>query len=272
MNCQSILQSRDEPWIGCRIYLKDNRQLAWQDCWKQADGAVINHSEACAVLNQEGTLGRDLTQFQRLIITGTENDPVVAERSAANILQPLTELAPVTYLPDFGTTYGNDPTKLTAGGIDAYVNHLKHLIRANGSTDSSIEICPIIKGHHAQHFRRQKEVFERIEHDTIAFYAAEYFGSAVGNGLETVLDELRIAIKVFDPAQVLVVGLGSPTALSRLPPRVTATCYFRRWFEAALTTAGDPTAVNAQIETARTALHSLADRQMRLAECQPAEG
>jgi len=218
-----------------RVYITDNRELRYRPCWKHGDGLAINLSEIEKWLAQDRNPRDLLAPDQQLLVLGTEENDVVAQRTIPAVLKSLKAVAPVTYIPDCGTVYGADPDSITDGGIEAYIEHLHKLVESVAALPQTIRLLPLDPGVCVEHHERMATVIDDHEFRAIALYVVEFVGKNNGNDVSGMLEYVRSAVSIIDPDAALVIGRGNPADIARFPPKACAVCAHRQWIRRART-------------------------------------
>lgn len=187
---------------------------------------MVNYSKAKRTHeNRDGGIGSLLQPHQTLTITGTESDEKTSNRSRYEVFDFLAELGVnVRYVPDYGWTYSNMPDGDLELMVDCYIDRVNWLYeQINEEELDHIELIPLAKGLHRDHYQRAVEIYEKHDIDRIAMYGVQT------PNIKKFVRRVEQAINVIDPEGVLVIGKQSPEDVRRLPDRVDGTAGFWNW-------------------------------------------
>lgn len=190
---------------------------------------VLNVSHALALLQTHGNIRSLLGSDCTLIVTETENDEILLERSQTEVWRLLEQIQPAIFIPDTGMVYREDPRGVQRTGVIAYRNRLEKITGRVQSEGWRIRVLPLLKGMRQEHFELLRAVFAQFEFRDAAFYAAPYASRHVGNAIGDLKDHLNNAITVLNPENILVLGQLGMHNLRQLPPRVTAAAGVRQF-------------------------------------------
>lgn len=190
---------------------------------------VLNVSHALALLDKVSNPRSLLGPSTLLVLTETENDEILLERTQRDVWRLLERMQPAIFIPDTGMVYREDSLAEQHNGVVAYRNRLEKITRHVRAEGWMIRVLPLLKGLRELHFELLCDTFERFGFDNAAFYGAPYASQHVGNAIGDLVRHLDEAITVLDPAEVFVLGQHGVNNFARLPSRVTAAAGLRQF-------------------------------------------
>jgi len=140
---------------------------------------VLNVGDALRMLeayqNPRHLIGTDCL----FIITETEKDEVLLERSQRDVWRLLRQIQPAVFVPDAGMVYQGHSPEEQRNGVRAYRDRLEKVTTRVRSENWTIRILPLLKGMRQSHFEMLEDTFERFGFEEAAFYGAPYSGQGV---------------------------------------------------------------------------------------------
>ncbi|ELZ08336.1 hypothetical protein C479_13393 [Halovivax asiaticus JCM 14624] len=209
---RGIILRIEIPHDGFEDFLKGNMLITY---------VMVNFCDVVEVLDEYGTLDAVLEPWQVPIVTATEKDEILRNRTRAQIRRILKQIQPAIYIPDTGTVYREDDGAKQLGGIREYKIRLKWLNQEIAEQGWEIELLPLAKGMKQWHFEEYVDLFHRLGFTNFAFYTRQYCGGSTGNQINDLIDHINNLITVIDPDNVLAIARHGETHLRKLPPRVT---------------------------------------------------
>ncbi len=219
---RGIILRAELPHDGFEEFLTGNTKIGY---------VMLNFSDVVDVFNEYGTLDAILESWQTPIITATEADALLQDRTRKDIRGVLDRLQPAIYIPDTGAVYMEDSNAKQLGGIQEYKIRLSWLCREIEEHNWSIELLPLAKGMKQWHFEEYTDLFRRHGFTNFAFYTRQYCGGSIGNRITDLIDHINNFITVIDPDNVLAIARHGETHLQRLPQRVTGASGLTQFIE-----------------------------------------
>jgi len=196
---------------------------------------MVNYSKAKRYFeNHDGEFDEILEPHQTLTITGTEDDEDTVDRPRWDAIDFLAGIdCEFRYVLDWGWVYPNMPSSNQQDIIDRYVDRVKWFYEKKEELGlDHVELIPLGKGLHREHYLRAVEVYEQLGVERIGMYGVQT------PSLKKFIWRTEQAIDVFDPEGVLVIGKQSPNEVAQLPDRVDGVAGFWAWKQACNLTAG----------------------------------
>lgn len=192
---------------------------------------MINFCDVAEVLDTYGSLDAVLEPWQIPIVTATEPDEILQDRTRDEIRRVLSQIQPAIYIPDTGTVYQEDSCAERLGGIREYKIRLKWLIREIENRDWEIELLPLAKGMKQWHFQEYVDLFNRHEFSNFAFYTRQYCGGNVGNRINDLIEHIHNFNTVVNPDNVLAIARHGESHLKKFPQCVTGASGLTQFIE-----------------------------------------
>lgn len=182
---------------------------------------MINFCDVAEVLDDYGSLDAVLEPWQIPIVSATEPDEILQNRTRDEIRRVLKQIQPAIYVPDTGTVYKEDSKAEQLGGIREYKIRLKWLVQEIEKRGWEIELLPLAKGMKQWHFREYLDLFNQHRFSNFAFYTRQYCGGSVGNRINDLVDHIHNFDTVVNPDNILAIARHGESHLEKLPQCVT---------------------------------------------------
>lgn len=192
---------------------------------------MMNFLDALALIEKHGTLRSFLSEWQVPIITGTEKDEHVRERTRAQIRRVLEYGQPAIYIPDAGEVYCNEAKRLQRTGLHEYRTRVDWLVEELELHDWEIELLPLVKAMEPWHCEELLPCFQEHGFRNYAFYARQYYGGKRGNQITLLLEHLNNCIDIINPNNLFTIGCLGRVHLGRFPDRVNGTSGFKQFLK-----------------------------------------
>lgn len=190
-------------------FIRGNRSITY---------VMFNFSDAIELIEEHGSLHAYLSDWQVPMVTATEDDEILRNRTRDEIRYLLKRIQPAIYTPDAGKVYGNEPKYQQQGGLQEYRIRVDWVVDEIERRGWEIELLPIAKAMEQWQFKEMLPWYREHGFQNFAFYARQYYNH--GNRFNDLRDHMNNLVDIVDPNNVFAIALHGKTHLRKLPSRV----------------------------------------------------
>jgi hypothetical protein len=190
---------------------------------------MFNFCDAMDLVEEHGSLHAYLSDWQVPIVTATEKDEILQNRTRDDIRHLLKRIQPAIYVPDAGKVYGNDQKYKQHGGLEEYRIRVDWVIHEIERQGWEITILPLAKAMEPWQFKEMLPWYRKHGFLNFAFYARQYYTH--GNRFDALREHTNNLVDIVDPENVFMIALHGKTHLWMLPSRVNGASGLKQFLE-----------------------------------------
>ncbi|MFD1635293.1 hypothetical protein ACOZ4L_15820 (plasmid) [Haloplanus ruber] len=190
---------------------------------------MFNFSDAVELVEEHESLHSYLSNWQVPIVTATEADDILKNRTRDNIRHLLERIQPAIYIPDAGKVYGNDLKSKQRGGLREYRIRVDWVLDEIERQGWEIEILPLAKAMEPWQFKEMLPWYRKHGFQNFAFYARQYYTH--GNRFNDLRDHTNNLVDFANPDNIFMIALHGETHLRKLPSRVNGAAGLKQFID-----------------------------------------
>lgn len=190
---------------------------------------MFNFSDAMELINEHGSLHAYLSDWQVPIVTATEKDKILKNRTRDDIRHLLERIQPAIYVPDAGKVYGNNLEDKQRGGLREYRIRVDWVVDEIERQGWEIEVLPLAKAMEQWQFKEMLPWYREHGFQNFAFYARQYYTH--GNRFNAMREHTNNLVDLVDPENVFMIALHGKTHLRKLPSRVNGASGLKQFID-----------------------------------------
>lgn len=136
---------------------------------------MFDFSDAMDLIEEYGSLHAYLSDWQVPMVTATEDDEILRNRTRDEIRYLLERIQPAIYTPDAGKVYGNEPKYKQQGGLREYRIRVDWVVDEIERREWEIELLPIAKAMEQWQFKEMLPWYRKHGFQNFAFYVRQYY-------------------------------------------------------------------------------------------------
>jgi hypothetical protein len=179
---------------------------------------MINFTEALNIIRRDGSIRSLLSPWQVPIVTGTEHDRKVGNRTRKDIREVLEHSQPAIYIPDAGEVYCNKPKDKQLDGLKEYRVRVDWLVSELEQQDWDIRLLPLAKAMEKWHCKEMLPWFRKHDFQDFAFYTRQYCNK--GNHIILLVKHMSNFANIIEPKNMLAIARHGKNHLRKLPLQV----------------------------------------------------
>jgi hypothetical protein len=189
---------------------------------------MFNFRDAMDLVEEHGSLNAYLSDWQVPIVTATEDDDILKNRTRDNIRYLLERIQPAIYIPDAGKVYGNDPKWKQRGGLQEYRIRVDWVLDEIERQEWEIQVLPLAKAMEPWQLKEMLPWYREHGFQDFAFYTRQYCNH--GNRINVLRDHMNNLVDIVDPNNIFAIARHGRTHLKKLPSRVNGASGIRQFF------------------------------------------
>lgn len=190
---------------------------------------MFNFCDAMKLIEEYGSMHTYLSDWQIPIVTATEKDEVLKNRTRDDIRHLLKRIQPAIYVPDAGKVYGNDLKYKQRGGLQEYRIRVDWVINEIEGQGWEIEVLPLAKAMEPWQFKEMLPWYQEHRFQNFAFYTRQYYTH--GNRFNALRKHMNNLVDIVDPNNIFAIALHGRSHLQKLPSRVNGASGLKQFID-----------------------------------------
>lgn len=191
------------------------------------DAVMLKVTAVETLLRHRGEVrGTYFPDSSQVITSGMIHDEELAELRWTQERNAVQSFDPDFHVPTDYPVYGDMEKETRIGNIEKMMQGTEWMHEE--LQGDAIQLLPLVKGFSPEERAICYNTLRELEIPYCVYYGAQYFGGAMGNGINKLNQDVREVVSELDLEGILLVGLQSRRGLAKMPPEVVAAAG-QRW-------------------------------------------
>ena len=188
---------------------------------------MFNFDDVLDIIDERGSLHAYLSDWQIPIVTATNPDKELRNRTRKQIRRVLRNSQPALYVPDAGEVYCDDPEYRQRAGLREYRLRVDWLVDEIQRRNLKIQLLPLAKAMEPWHCKEMLPWFQKHGFQDYAYYTRQYCNN--GNHINTLVNHMNNFSDIINPNNIFAIARHGKTHLQKFPSTVSGASGFKQF-------------------------------------------